>query len=261
MPLIVVMLMAQFATQAVQPVVTLFVQEMLGDRPDLATLGGLAFSVTGMAGVLAVPFLGRKSDVIGYRTVLLICLLRRCAVYRAAGGSAGLLAVRGGALRIGPVRWRHPAGGQFADRPSDHSHKPRLRIRHGLVSLFRRQHAGAADRGHDRRHHRHSFRIRRDRGFVADQSGLGLVHRSRGTGRSPNAAGSTASRAPPASLRRRFPRSADARPACRASAASGAPRHCAAEARGRSRHRHRWKRSRSFSTVMSNGVVVVPSSL
>jgi DHA1 family multidrug resistance protein-like MFS transporter len=72
--LIVVMLMAQFATQAVQPVVTLFVQEMLGQRPDLATLGGLAFSVTGIAGVLAVPFLSRKSDVIGYRTVLLISL-------------------------------------------------------------------------------------------------------------------------------------------------------------------------------------------
>lgn len=73
-PLIVVMLMAQFATQAVQPVVTLFVQDMLGQRPDLATLGGLAFSVTGIAGVLAVPFLGRKSDLIGYRTVLLISL-------------------------------------------------------------------------------------------------------------------------------------------------------------------------------------------
>ena len=73
-PLIFVMLMAQFATQAVQPVVTLFVQDMLGQRPDLATLGGLAFSVTGIAGVLAVPFLGRKSDVIGYRTVLLISL-------------------------------------------------------------------------------------------------------------------------------------------------------------------------------------------
>jgi DHA1 family multidrug resistance protein-like MFS transporter len=73
-PLIVVMLMAQFATQAVQPVVTLFVQEMLGSRPDLATLGGLAFSVTGIAVVLAVPFLGKKSDVIGYRVVLLISL-------------------------------------------------------------------------------------------------------------------------------------------------------------------------------------------
>lgn len=72
--LIVVMLMGQFATHAVQPIVTLHVQDMLGPRPDLATLGGIAFSVTGIAGILAVPFLGRRSDRIGYRTTLLICL-------------------------------------------------------------------------------------------------------------------------------------------------------------------------------------------
>ncbi len=72
--LVLVMMMAQFATMAVQPVVTLYVQDMLGPRPDLATLGGLAFSATGLAGVLAVPILGRQSDVIGYRRVLLICL-------------------------------------------------------------------------------------------------------------------------------------------------------------------------------------------
>jgi len=74
LPLVVVMLMAQFATQAVQPVVTLFVREMLGSRPDLATLAGFAFSVTGLAGVLAVPVLGKRSDQIGYRRVLLISL-------------------------------------------------------------------------------------------------------------------------------------------------------------------------------------------
>ena len=74
MAVIMVMVMGQFATQAVGPVVTLYVQEMLGARPDLATLGGLAFSATGLAGVLAVPFLGRRSDQIGYRTTLLICL-------------------------------------------------------------------------------------------------------------------------------------------------------------------------------------------
>ncbi len=72
--LIVVMLMGQFATHAVQPIVTLHVQDMLGPRPDIATLGGIAFSVTGIAGILAVPFLGRRSDRIGYRTTLLICL-------------------------------------------------------------------------------------------------------------------------------------------------------------------------------------------
>ncbi len=68
-------LMAQFGVRTVQPVVTLFVKEMVGSRPDLATLSGIAFSITGLANVVAAPFLGNKSDVIGYRRVLLIALL------------------------------------------------------------------------------------------------------------------------------------------------------------------------------------------
>ena len=75
LPLFFVLFMAQFGTRAVQPLVTVFVQELLGPRPDLATLGGLAFSVTGLAGMVAVPLLGKHSDEIGYRRVLLICLL------------------------------------------------------------------------------------------------------------------------------------------------------------------------------------------
>ena len=70
-----VLLMAQFGVRTVQPVVTLFVQEMVGARPDLATLSGIAFSVTGLANVISAPFLGNRSDLIGYRRVLLICLL------------------------------------------------------------------------------------------------------------------------------------------------------------------------------------------
>jgi DHA1 family multidrug resistance protein-like MFS transporter len=70
-----VLLMAQFGVRTVQPVVTLYVKEMMGSRPDLATLSGIAFSITGLANVVAAPFLGNKSDVIGYRRVLLIALL------------------------------------------------------------------------------------------------------------------------------------------------------------------------------------------
>ncbi len=69
-----VLLMAQFGVRTVQPVVTLYVKQMLGPRPDLATLSGIAFSITGAANVVAAPFLGNKSDVIGYRRVLLIAL-------------------------------------------------------------------------------------------------------------------------------------------------------------------------------------------
>ncbi len=74
LPLFVVLLLAQFGVQAVQPVVTLYVEQLLGPVPALATLGGLAFSVTGVGDLIASPFLGRRSDVLGYRRVLLIAL-------------------------------------------------------------------------------------------------------------------------------------------------------------------------------------------
>ena len=74
LPVVMVMIMAQFATQAVGPVVTLFVREMLGPRSDIATLGGLAFAATGLAGVIAVPFLGKRGDSWGYRRVLMLSL-------------------------------------------------------------------------------------------------------------------------------------------------------------------------------------------
>jgi MFS transporter, DHA1 family, multidrug resistance protein len=72
--LVLVLLLTQFAVQAIQPIVTLYVQELVGPLPNLATLGGFAFSATGLAGVLAVPVLGRGGDAIGYRRVLLVSL-------------------------------------------------------------------------------------------------------------------------------------------------------------------------------------------
>src|SRR3954452_13108206 len=70
-----VLLMAQFGVRTVQPIVTLYVQEMVGAVPNIATLAGVAFSITGLANVISAPLLGNRSDVIGYRRVLLICLL------------------------------------------------------------------------------------------------------------------------------------------------------------------------------------------
>jgi DHA1 family multidrug resistance protein-like MFS transporter len=74
LPLFFVLLFAQFAVRTVEPVVTLYVQELLGNVPNLATLSGLAFSVTGLGDVIASPFLGKRSDVLGYRRVLLISI-------------------------------------------------------------------------------------------------------------------------------------------------------------------------------------------
>jgi DHA1 family multidrug resistance protein-like MFS transporter len=70
-----VLLMAQFGVRTVQPIITLYVKEMVGDLPNVATLAGIAFSITGLANVISAPFLGNRSDVVGYRKVLLISLL------------------------------------------------------------------------------------------------------------------------------------------------------------------------------------------
>lgn len=74
LPLFFVLLLAQFGVRTVQPVITLFVQELVPDPGSVATLAGFAFSVTGVADLIASPFLGKRSDVIGYRRVLLISL-------------------------------------------------------------------------------------------------------------------------------------------------------------------------------------------
>jgi MFS family permease len=68
------LLAAQFGVRTVQPIVTPFVQELTGTLPSLATLAGFAFSITGVADLVASPFLAKRSDSIGYRRVLLISL-------------------------------------------------------------------------------------------------------------------------------------------------------------------------------------------
>jgi DHA1 family multidrug resistance protein-like MFS transporter len=73
--LLFVLLVVQFGVRTLQPVVTLFVQEVVGARPDLATFSGIAFRSPGSPNVMSAPFLGNRSDVIGYRRVLLICPL------------------------------------------------------------------------------------------------------------------------------------------------------------------------------------------
>jgi MFS family permease len=55
-------------------VITLFVQELVGNRPSLGTLAGLAFSSTGITAVMAAPLLGRATDRFGGRQVLLISI-------------------------------------------------------------------------------------------------------------------------------------------------------------------------------------------
>jgi DHA1 family multidrug resistance protein-like MFS transporter len=73
-PMFLVIMLAQICSIGVQPILPLFVAHLVGNVPWRATLTGGAVAATGIAGLLSAPFLGRRSDLIGYRRVLLISL-------------------------------------------------------------------------------------------------------------------------------------------------------------------------------------------
>lgn len=73
-PMFLVILLAQVAAMGIQPVLPLFVVQLVGDVPWLATAAGGALAITGVAGLLSSPLLGRRADKKGYQGILLVCL-------------------------------------------------------------------------------------------------------------------------------------------------------------------------------------------
>lgn len=73
-PMFLVIMLAQICSIGIQPIVPIFVGHLLGDVPFKTTITGACIAATGIAGLLSSPFLGRRSDKIGYRRVLLISL-------------------------------------------------------------------------------------------------------------------------------------------------------------------------------------------
>ena len=77
--LLVLLAASQMTAVALSPIVPLFVQHMVGPSPYLATFAGAAFAVTGVGDLVASPFLGKRSDQIGYQRIVLICLVGAAA--------------------------------------------------------------------------------------------------------------------------------------------------------------------------------------
>jgi MFS transporter, DHA1 family, multidrug resistance protein len=70
----VVLFLTQFTVMSVQPVLSIFMKQLAGNVGYLNTVAGFAFAVTGLADLIASPFLVKLSDRIGYRRVLTICM-------------------------------------------------------------------------------------------------------------------------------------------------------------------------------------------
>ncbi len=73
-PMFLVIMMAQICAIGLQPILPIFVDDIVGNVPWKTTIAGAAIAITGIGGLLSAPFLGGRSDELGHRRVLLISL-------------------------------------------------------------------------------------------------------------------------------------------------------------------------------------------
>ncbi|WP_406677134.1 MFS transporter [Neomoorella carbonis] len=77
----VVIFLSQFATRGVEPLMPLYVQELVAGSANFNTLVGLTVAMTGLAQVIAVTILGRHAHYWGYKRCLLTCLAGSALFY------------------------------------------------------------------------------------------------------------------------------------------------------------------------------------
>ena len=85
-----VVTLAQIAARGASPMIPLFVHQLLGNSSWLGTAAGAAVAVTGIADVIASPWLGKRSDLLGYRRVLVISLAGAAAFTFPQGWAANI---------------------------------------------------------------------------------------------------------------------------------------------------------------------------
>jgi DHA1 family multidrug resistance protein-like MFS transporter len=74
MPMFAVLILGQITILSTQPIIALYVRQMTGPTTLIGTFVGASFAVMGIADLIASPFLGKRSDTLGYRRVLLISI-------------------------------------------------------------------------------------------------------------------------------------------------------------------------------------------
>ncbi len=64
----------QLALNTIEPIVTVYITELSSNLSHIALIAGLTFSISGMSSIIAAPWMGRLSDKVGSKKIILISL-------------------------------------------------------------------------------------------------------------------------------------------------------------------------------------------
>ena len=81
--MMVVLMLTTFSAMNAEPIIPLYLETLALPLGYVSLLSGFVFSATGIADIIASPFLGRRGDRIGYKKVLLISLAGSAVMYTA----------------------------------------------------------------------------------------------------------------------------------------------------------------------------------
>ncbi len=81
--MMVVLMLTTFSAMNAEPIIPLYLETLALPVGYISFLSGLVFAATGVADIIASPFLGRRGDRIGYKKVLLISLAGSAVMYTA----------------------------------------------------------------------------------------------------------------------------------------------------------------------------------
>lgn len=66
---------------SIEPMMTQYIKTLTGNIPDIALISGITFSVSGLGSIIAAPILGRISDKVGTKKIILIAVIVSAIIY------------------------------------------------------------------------------------------------------------------------------------------------------------------------------------
>jgi MFS transporter, DHA1 family, multidrug resistance protein len=71
----------QFALMSIEPIITVYISQLLPDSTHIALISGIVFSASGLASIFTAPRLGRLSDKLGPPKIMLAGLIVSGIIY------------------------------------------------------------------------------------------------------------------------------------------------------------------------------------